>query len=328
LGVCGLQRLLGFHSFGNISKEDRHPPVGLFSNAKGIDIEPSIQRGGFVDETDGPSGQDDCGKCLKPKRFVVGRYFEHAFADGIDACFPFEGGIDLDITVIDGFPVHIKEHFDDAETFVHRVEEMPVPLLALAQLVLHFFQRGYISVACENGFRIGIQNPAAERGHDAAIPRGLRHFPGKNPVAMQLLHDLIGRLGELCLEERLKVFANDLRGGPAIKLFRALVPEADFVIQAADNDCIVAEVEKAGLLGKLFLRLFPVGDIADAALNNFSRALLVKVADKFDLPPVAQLAFQGKVLVADIPFLLQFFKSRTAGVFIFKETDLEEFLAQ
>ncbi len=91
--------------------------------------------------------------------------------------------------------------------------------------------------------------------------------------------------------------------------------------------------EGAGFLGVLegdgeqVLDLFPLGDVADVALDDFLVAGLVDVADELDGDVASVLGLQGEVLVADVAVLLEALEHGLVGDDVLEGAELADGLA-
>src|ERR1041385_335515 len=123
-------------------------------------------------------------------------------------------------------------------------------------------------MAGKNRLSICVQDPAAKRRHQSAIPGRLDDFTRKDTILLELFDNLFHWLGKLTLQKGMEMLANDFLPSPAVQSLRALVPERDFVIQVAHDDGIVTEIEQPRFFGELLLRLLAFGDIANIALDD------------------------------------------------------------
>ena len=100
------------------------------------------------------------------------------------------------------------------------------------------------------------------------------------------------------------------------------------VLGAAGGFGLAAECGFAGEEGFAFaLEGLALGDVADAALDDFAGVFIVEVGDEFDVALRTVLGFEDQVVVADLTGVLQVTEHIVAGGFVGKDAKLPEFPA-
>src|SRR5207244_349785 len=108
------------------------------------------------------------------------------------------------------------------------------------------------------------------------VTLGVNELALPTAAAAQRVGDALERFGERGLQKLVGDLADRLRGLPSVELLRAAVPVRDDVVHVADEDGVVREVEKAGLLAQRFLALLALeGDARDLG-EAVDHAVLVR----------------------------------------------------
>ena len=185
------QRTFCLHASGDVVEEDGNSAAARPANLEGIRIEPTVaQLLRFVNKTNGLAGQRHPAQGFEPVRFMIRRQFTHPLSDRIDDTGQYdESRIHFQKTPVDWLVFSIKDHFDDAIAFVHKIEQTAIALFAASHGLLGLLAVGDVDVGGEGLDRLAIQ--AQHHG-----PPGLD--PAQDPIVaenlvLNLAHGLAGK---------------------------------------------------------------------------------------------------------------------------------------
>jgi hypothetical protein len=166
------QRLLCPPALGDV--HENHGDFAAFqpTEPKSIDIEPPVQRLGFIHEADRFAGQGNLAIGFIPMGFMVRSDFAHPFSHRtVHSGLMFERRVHFQKPVIDGLVVFIKQHFDDAKAFINRTKQGSILFLALAQRLLGLFPRRDIADVALDDFMAILLIEIADELNFVALAR-------------------------------------------------------------------------------------------------------------------------------------------------------------
>src|SRR5439155_25005125 len=151
----------------------------------------------------------------------------------------------------------------------------------LPQSVLGSFPVRYIRVQFQESEWLAIfarpRGPAASRDDRASIPPLLDKLtlPASFPEELRL--DVLERFGKFRAQDVLRVFSQNFFFGPAIEAGRAAVPVSDPVIQTANQNGVVGQIQQFSLSAALRRSAFQFC----CAFPDTCFQLIVRLAEQF-----------------------------------------------
>jgi hypothetical protein len=134
----------------------------------------------------------------------------------------------------------------------------------LAKRILHLLAVGNIAIDLEKGNLftvVAADYLAAGDGDMAAVFGGLPKFGAKGSVTNQTGFEVLEGGGELCLKKLVGNLADGLVGGEAIGVSGTVIPVENPIGIVADQNGILSEIQKFGLLTENIGDIFPVMDL-------------------------------------------------------------------